>query len=176
MKAKTSEIIQALFGTILFWLVIIPFIYIWIPRWILLSPKYSESFEIGIYRYLGLIPIIVGAVLWIYCSGSFVFVGIGTPVPFTPTKKLIVTGFYRFVRNPLYLAGFIVLIGEGILFQSAGIIIYSIVIFGHFHLLVILEEAFLEKKFGDSYKQYCKSVPRWIPRIKPYKVNGSDSA
>ena len=139
------------------------------------SPELAYSFEIGIYRYLGLVPILLWAVLFIYCSGSFVFVGIGTPVPFVPTKKLIVTGFYKFVRNPLYLGGVFALIGEGILFQSAGIIIYSVFMFGNFNIMVLLEEPFLEEKFGDSYKQYCKSVPRWIPRFKPYKDNVSES-
>ena len=122
-----------------------------------------------------MIPIFVGVVLAIICSGAFVFVGIGTPVPFTKTEKLIVTGFYRFVRNPLYIAGFLVLIGEGILFQSVGIMVYGLVMLGIFHFTVLWEEAFLEEKFSESYKQYCKSVPRWVPRFTPYREDGFKS-
>ena len=175
MKTKTSDILRALFGTIIFWLLVIPVIYFLIPRHILSSPDLAYIFDAGIYRYLGLVPIALGAVLYIFCSGSFVFSGIGTPVPFTPTKKLIVTGFYRFVRNPLYIAGFFVLTGLGILFQSAGILFFGLVMFVMFHLTVLLEEAFLEGKFGESYKQYCKSVPRWIPRLKPYNANSTEA-
>jgi len=118
MKAKTSEILPALLGTLLFSFIIIPFFLIWIPRRILLSPEQIYRFDIGVFRYLGLVPIVFGVVIYVFCSGSFVFIGKGTPIPFTPTKELIVTGFYSFVRNPLYIAGVFVLAGEALLFQS----------------------------------------------------------
>jgi protein-S-isoprenylcysteine O-methyltransferase Ste14 len=101
--------------------------------------------------------------------------GKGTPIPFTPTKELIVTGFYRFVRNPLYIAGVFVLTGEALLFQSFGILIYGVVMFGIFNLHVFMEEAFLSDKFVVTYEQYRNSVPRWIPRLKPYKGTASES-
>ena len=175
MKTKISEILGAFFGTVLFWLFAVPIFLFWIPRSILSSPELAYSFEIGIYRYLGLVPIFLWAVVFIYCSVSFVFVGIGTPIPFVPTKKLIVTGFYKYMRNPLYLAAVFALTGEGILFQSAGIIMYGLVTLGIFHLIVLLEEGFLKGRFGDSYKKYCESVPRWIPRLTPYREEESDA-
>ena len=98
MKSKIAETLIASLGTLLFLLLIIPFFLIWIPHRILLSPETIYRFDIGIYRYLGLAPIILGVAIYLFCSGSFVFVGKGTPIPFTPTKELIVTGIYRFVR------------------------------------------------------------------------------
>lgn len=175
MKAKIFEILSALLGTLLFLFIIIPFFLIWIPRRILLSPEHIYRFDIGVFRYLGLFPIILGVVIYVFCSGNFVFVGKGTPIPFTPTKELIVTGFYRFVRNPLYIAGSFVLIGEAFLFQSFGIFIYFLIMFGVFHVHVLMEETHLEGEFGEAYEQYCKAVPRWIPRSKPYRENDSES-
>ena len=174
MKSKITETLLASLGTLVFLFLIIPFFYIWIPHRILLSSEHIYRFEIGIYRYLGLAPIFLGVVIYIFCSGSFIFVGKGTPIPFTPTKELIVTGLYRYVRNPLYIAGFLVLAGEAILFQSAGIFIYCLVMFGIFNVHVIMEETLLAEKFGARYKQYCESIPRWIPRVKPYRKNNSE--
>lgn len=171
MKAKTSEILPALLGTLLYWLLLLPFFLIWIPYKILLSPERIYIFDIGVFRYFGLVPIALGIIIYILCSRSFVFIGKGTPIPFTPTKKLIVTGLYRFVRNPLYIAGVFVLAGEALLFQSIEIFFYCLVMFGGFNLHVLMEEAILAEKFGVIYEQYRKSVPRWVPRFKPYRNN-----
>ena len=85
MKSKIAEILPALLGTLLFLFIIIPFFLIWIPRRILLSPEHIYRFDIGLFRYLGLIPIVCGVVIYVFCSGSFVIIGKGTPIPFTPT-------------------------------------------------------------------------------------------
>jgi len=81
----------------------------------------------------------------------------------------VVTGLYRLVRNPIYIAGSSVLAGEALLFQSKGIFIYFLIMFGIFNVHVLIEETLLAEKFGATYEQYRKSVPRWIPRITPYK-------
>ena len=175
MKSKIAETLISSLGTLLFLFLIIPFFLIWIPHRILLSPELIHRFDIGIYRYLGLAPIILGVAIYIFCSGSFIFVGKGTPIPFTPTKDLIVTGLFRFVRNPLYIAGVLVLAGEAILFQSLGILIYCLVMFGVFNVHVMMEETLLAEKFGTKYEQYCKSVPRWLPRLTSSVKKGSES-
>ena len=175
MKFKIVETLIASLGTLFFLLLIIPFFLIWIPHRILLSPEYIYRFDIGIYRYFGLAPIALGVVIYLFCSGSFVFVGKGTPIPFTPSKELIVTGLYKFVRNPLYIAGVLVLSGEAILFQSLGIFIYCLVMFGIFNVHVLMEEQLLAERFGTKYEQYCQFVPRWIPRLKLYKKKDSES-
>ena len=97
MKSKIFETLIALLGTLIFLSLIIPIFLNWIPLQIRLSSTDIYRFDIGICRYLGLAPIFLGAVVFIICSGSFVFVARGTPIPFTPTKELIVTGIYSFV-------------------------------------------------------------------------------
>lgn len=168
MKVKIFEILPAFLGTLLYLLLLLPFFLVWIPYRILSSPEHIYHFDIGVFRLFGLIFIALGVVIYVLCSGSFVFIGKGTPIPFTPTKELIVTGLFRFVRNPLYISGVLVLTGEAILFQSMGIIIYCMVMFGIFNVHVFMEEMLLADKFGAAYEQYRNSVPRWIPRLKPH--------
>ena len=175
MNAARPQFLWAILGTLIYLLLLLPFFLIWIPYRILLSPEQIYVFDIGVFRYLGLVPIALGVIIYLFCSLSFVFIGKGTPVPFTPTKELIVTGLYRFVRNPLYIAGVFVLTGEALLFQSIGIFFYCLVMFGGFNLHVLMEETQLADKFGTSYKQYRNSVPRWIPRFKPYRGNNAES-
>ena len=95
MEAKISEILPALLGTLLYLLLLLPFFLIWIPHRILLAPEQIHLFDIGVFRYLGLVPIALGVLIYGLCSPSFVFIGKGTPIPFTPTKRLIVNGLYR---------------------------------------------------------------------------------
>jgi protein-S-isoprenylcysteine O-methyltransferase Ste14 len=174
MKARKSENLLALFGTIIFLFLLLPIFLIWIPNRILSSPEYSYSFNAGGFKYFGMVPISIGFIIYIWCSNSFVTHGKGSPIPFTPTKRLVVTGLYRFVRNPLYIAGSLVLAGEALLFQSLGILIYCLVMFAIFNIHVFMEEKLLADQFGETYEQYRKSVPRWIPRLKPYRNNGID--
>jgi protein-S-isoprenylcysteine O-methyltransferase Ste14 len=174
MNAARLQFLWAILGTLIYLLLLLPFFLIWIPYRILLSPEQIYVFDIGVFRYLGLVPIALGVIIYVFCSLSFVFIGKGTPVPFTPTKELIVTGLYRFVRNPLYIAGVFVLTGEALLFQSIGIFFYCLIMFGGFNLHVLMEETQLADKFGKSYEQYRDSVPRWIPRLKPYRDSNAE--
>ena len=175
MKSKIAETLIALLGTLVFLFLILPFFLIWIPYKILSLPKHIYLFDIGAFRYFGLVPIVMGVVIYFWCSHSFVFFGKGTPIPFTPTQNLVVTELYRFVRNPIYIAGSSVLAGEALLFQSKGLFIYFLIMFGIFNVHVLIEETLLAEKFGATYEQYQKSVPRWIPRITPYKKIDSES-
>lgn len=123
------------------------------------------SFELSNFRFLGLIPITLGASLYFWCAWDFTFTGRGTPAPFDPPKEIVVRGPYQYVRNPMYVAVLCVLIGEAILFESAVILIFAAILFSWFHPWVIFyEETVLKRKFGESYQNYCRKVPRWIPR------------
>jgi protein-S-isoprenylcysteine O-methyltransferase Ste14 len=147
-----------------------------IPYKILSSPNHIYLFDLGVFRYFGVVPIVVGAIIYFWCSYNFVFFGKGTPIVSMPPKELVVKGLYKFVRNPMYIAGFLVLAGEALLFQSKGLFIYFLVMFGIINIMVLaFEEPHLEKRFGGSYKRYRKSVPRWIPRSTPYQKNDSAS-
>jgi protein-S-isoprenylcysteine O-methyltransferase Ste14 len=168
MRWMTSETLSALISTLFFMFVLLPIFYILIPYGIL-SSRYVYSFNIGLLKYLGICFIILGIIIGVLCSIGFVVQGKGSPIPFSPTKELIVTGIYRYVRNPIYIAGSLVLIGETLLFQSFGILIYFIFMFGVFYFQALMEEIHLEGEFGETYNDYRKSVPGWIPTLRPYK-------
>ena len=173
MKVIISEIFLVFVGTLIYLFLLVPFFIIWIPYEILSASGNDIELSNGVFQYVGFVFIALGIVAYIWCSGSFLFYAMGTPIPFTPTKKLVVSGLYKFVRNPLYIAGTLVLAGETLLFQSKGIFIYTLIMFGVFNVHVFMEETHLEDTFGKKYEQYRKDVPRWIPRFKSYKKNDS---
>jgi protein-S-isoprenylcysteine O-methyltransferase Ste14 len=121
--------------------------------------------ELGIPWALGLIPILLGAAIYLWCARDFVRIGRGTPSPTNPPRELIVRGLYRFVRNPMYIGVLLVMLGEAALFQSVALLVYTAAFAVFFHLFVVLyEEPTLRGKFGASYEQYLDTVSRWIPR------------
>jgi protein-S-isoprenylcysteine O-methyltransferase Ste14 len=100
----------------------------------------------------------------------FTVEGVGTPAPFAPPKHLVVGGLYRFVRNPMYLAiaaavtGQALLLGQPKLFAAAAVGAIPVMAFVRFY-----EEPTLKKKFGAEYEAYSTNVPRWLPRLTPWR-------
>lgn len=124
------------------------------------------SVKIGNLRYLGLIPMLLGTLIYFWCIWDFTFSGKGTPAPIDPPKELVVTGLYRFIRNPMYVGMLLILFGEAILFATLLILGYTVLSFFCFHLFVVAyEEPTLRGTFGAAYKKYCDAVPRWLPRF-----------
>ena len=113
------------------------------------------------------LPWTAGAVILLWSCWEFIFRGKGTPAPIDPPKVMVAQGLYRFVRNPMYLGALLVLAGQVLWFQSLRLLVYAAVLPLIFHLFVVLYgEPFLRRRFGDAYGQYCRKVPRWIPRIR----------
>ncbi|MBW8882731.1 MAG: isoprenylcysteine carboxylmethyltransferase family protein, partial [Asticcacaulis sp.] len=82
----------------------------------------------------------------------------------------IVTGLYRYVRNPMYVAVAAVIFGQALLLADPWIALYGAGFVLVCHLFVALyEEPTLTRQFGDSYATYKKAVPRWIPRLTPWR-------
>jgi protein-S-isoprenylcysteine O-methyltransferase Ste14 len=107
-------------------------------------------------------------VIWETVS-IFTDYGEGTPAPWEPPKKLVALGIYRNVRNPMMIGVWCVLAGESILFRSMELLIWFLVFYTACMVMIPLwEEKDLEKRFGESYSEYKKNVPRWIPRWKPW--------
>jgi hypothetical protein len=75
MKSKIVETLLASLGTMVFLFLILPFFLVWIPYKILISPNASYLFDIGIFRFIGLVPIVLGVVIYFWCSHNFVFFG-----------------------------------------------------------------------------------------------------
>lgn len=120
----------------------------------------------GSLRYLGLLPILVGAGIECWCAWDFAVKGRGTPAPIDPPKELVASGLYSRVRNPMYVGVMSILLGEALLFVSRFMLTYSLIVFAGFNLFVLFyEEPTLRRKFGESYERYCRTVPRWLPLL-----------
>ena len=131
---------------------------------------FSKKFELYQFKIiptaLGLILIIVGLyIVWITVS-LFTDYGKGTPAPYSPPKILVNIGIYAYIRNPMMLGVWSVLVGETILFMCSEMLIwFFIFFFGSIFVISIWEERDLENRFGETYREYKRNVPRWIPRI-----------
>ena len=138
-----------------------------LPYLLLSSDLEILPFNLGALRFLGLLPIIFGLVVGSWCTSDFISYGRGTPNPLDPPKSLVARGPYRVVRNPMYVGVGSVLLGEVLLFGSTTLLVYAVVVLLGFHLFVTLyEEPTLKRRFGSSYEDYCRAVPRWIPRAR----------
>jgi protein-S-isoprenylcysteine O-methyltransferase Ste14 len=108
----------------------------------------------------------LGAALYFWCLWLFAAVGNGTPGPWDAPRRVVATGPYRWVRNPIYLAALLVVLGEAWLFLSLPMLVYASAMAVVFHLFVVgYEEPALRRRFGESYVDYRASVPRWLPVI-----------
>lgn len=113
----------------------------------------------------GLVLAALGAILVLACVAAFAFAGEGTPAPFDPPRRFVASGPYRWVRNPMYLGAFGVLAGWGLAFRSPSVVVLAAIAWVLAHgFVVLLEEAGLERRFGESYRAYRRTTNRWIPR------------
>jgi protein-S-isoprenylcysteine O-methyltransferase Ste14 len=114
---------------------------------------------------LGFAVMAVGGVLALACGFFFATHGRGTPAPFDPPREFVAVGPYRYVRNPMYIGGLLVLGGFGLIERSPSILLLALggAVLAHL-FVVLLEELGLEWKFGDAYRTYKRSVNRWLPR------------
>lgn len=155
------------FKTLIFTLIVPATIAVWLPLLIVSSPGARGSISLDGFRYAGLVGILIGASIYVWCAWDFTFAGKGTPAPIDPPKQLVVRGLYKYVRNPMYVGVLSLILGQAIWFQSRALFGYAALVFLLFFAFVVFyEEPTLRKKFGQSYERYCKNVPRWIPRIK----------
>ncbi|UCE22275.1 MAG: isoprenylcysteine carboxylmethyltransferase family protein [Candidatus Aminicenantes bacterium] len=151
--------------TLIFTLLLPGVFLVLVPYFLLSSFGDRFAVDIGLIRFIGFIPLLFGVFMYILCAWSFAYKGKGTPAPIDPPKKLVVQGLYKYARNPMYIGVLLILIGEAIFFASLLLGLYAVLVFVCFHLFVVIyEEPALKARFGDSYRRYCDSVPRWIPR------------
>ncbi len=111
----------------------------------------------------------IGLLLVLWTAGLFKALGRGTPAPWDPPTKLVVSGPYRHVRNPMITGVLLILAGEAVFFGSWPLVGWLLVFF-LIHLLYLLrvEEPGLERRYGEDYQTYRAHVPRWIPRPRPW--------
>jgi len=106
-----------------------------------------------------------GSLLLLWCVRDFFVSGRGTLAPWDPPKHLVVTGLYRLVRNPMYLAVLLIVAGWSILYRSGWLALYAILLAIGFHLRVLWhEEPWLQRQFGAEWEAYAAKTARWVPR------------
>lgn len=124
----------------------------------------AEHFRMG-----GVALIAAGLIVLIDSFRRFAMEGVGTPAPVLPTKHLVVSGWYRHVRNPMYVAVTALILGQAMLFSDVRLLVYGAFIWLGFHLFVTqYEEPTLRHTFGKDYEVYCRAVGRWWPRAIPW--------
>jgi protein-S-isoprenylcysteine O-methyltransferase Ste14 len=164
LTAAASILVGAAFFGLWFWL---------LPEWLGLRVDMSS---VARWRWLAAIVSIMGFAVACRCVWDFGWTGRGTPAPIAPPQRLVVVGFYRYVRNPMYVgfaAGWIGLwtvFGHADPVAIAGAAAAALGV----HLFVIFyEEPTLRKKFGEDYLEYCRNVRRWWPRMRGGASRGS---
>ncbi|OKO69580.1 isoprenylcysteine carboxyl methyltransferase [Bradyrhizobium sp. NAS80.1] len=160
----------AVLGSALFF-VIAPLVLAgFVPRWVTQWEFRSAFFGVDLTRILGGILIIVGVPGLVDSFARFALEGLGTPAPIAPTQKLVVTGLYRYVRNPIYIAVVAVIFGQALLFGDWRLLWYGALLW-LFHVFVVMyEEPTLKQTFGTEYESFRTNVPRWIPRLTPWRA------
>jgi protein-S-isoprenylcysteine O-methyltransferase Ste14 len=115
------------------------------------------------FHWIGVIPVAIGTSLLLWCVRDFYVAGRGTLAPWTPPKRLVAVGLYRFSRNPMYIAVITILVGWAVMFRTMALIIYAVSVTILFHLRVVLaEEPFLARTHGTQWEEYRSRVPRWL--------------
>jgi protein-S-isoprenylcysteine O-methyltransferase Ste14 len=161
--------LSAILGSFLFLLIAPGFVAGVVPYWISYWRSVPAFVGSSAIRILGVFLIIVGAPLLLDSFARFALQGLGTPAPVFPTRHLVVTGFYRYVRNPMYVGVASVIFGQALYFLNVRVLEYGIVICVAFHLFILFyEEPTLRRTFDGEYEEFCKNVPRWIPRLTPW--------
>lgn len=123
--------------------------------------------ETGVFSFLAIPLWLIGSLVILWCFRDFTFKGRGTPLPTDPPRELVITGPYRYVRNPIYVGVALIYMGYFLWFGYWAILIYSALAFIAVHAFVVLyEEPTLKKKFGASYEKYLERVPRWVPKFR----------
>jgi protein-S-isoprenylcysteine O-methyltransferase Ste14 len=110
-----------------------------------------------------------GVLLLLECFGRFALQGRGTPAPVAPPRRLVITGPYRRVRNPMYVAVVAIILGQAALFADVRLLVYGMGVWLAFHGFVVLyEEPTLRQAFPHDYAVFTAAVPRWLPRLRPW--------
>ena len=157
LTAVASVAVGSAFFGLWFWL---------LPQWLGFRVEMAGPAH---WRWLGAPPSVLGFAVALRCVWDFGWTGRGTPAPVAPPQRLVVVGFYRYVRNPMYLGFAAGWIGLWVVFghaDPAAIAVVVAVALGVHLFVVSYEEPTLRGKFGADYEEYCRNVDRWWPRVR----------
>lgn len=150
--------------SVLFALLIPGTVTVLIP-YVLISRRLTTVFsDWSPLQYAALLPMAMGAAILVVCIRDLTVLGRGTLAHIDPPTRLVVRGLYRYVRNPMYVGGLLLLLGEALAFRSIAILAWAALWFLAINCLVLFyEEPALHRQFGEAYERYCSAVSRWRP-------------
>jgi protein-S-isoprenylcysteine O-methyltransferase Ste14 len=157
LTALASLAVGAAFFSLWFWL---------LPQWLGFSVEMAGAAR---WRRLAAVPSVLGFSVALRCVWDFGWTGHGTPAPFAPPQRLVMVGFYRYVRNPMYVGFAAGWLGLWVIFGHPNTVLIASVaaVALGVHLFVLFyEEPTLRGKFGADYEEYCRNVSRWWPRVR----------
>lgn len=137
-----------------------------IPYFILSAAHTSLTPHFGFLQLIAVLVAAVGVAMVVWVSTAFVRRGMGTPIPIQPPTRLVVTGLYRYLRNPMYAGAILIVLAGALYFSSLWLVIYAAGLWAILHtFMIVFEEPQLKRRFGVDYARYLVDVPRWIPRL-----------
>jgi protein-S-isoprenylcysteine O-methyltransferase Ste14 len=137
------------------------------------APPFFGQASLGV----GAALLAAGLLLLLDNFARFALEGLGTPAPVAPTERLVDSGAYRVVRNPIYLAVVSMILAEALLMASTWLLIYAAIVAVASHLFIVFyEEPRLRRRFGEAYDSYAERTPRWAPRIRAFRAGPPTSA
>ena len=153
---------------------------LWLARNNNISPAIGTTLSQTFLQVVGVLLLVVGLILFSASLRKFATDGEGTLAPWDPPRRLVVRGPYRYVRNPMISGVVSVLFGEALVLLSRPHFVWALIFLGvNFIYIPLLEEPGLKLRFGDSYVEYYRHVPRLIPRLRPWRPedrSGMESA
>lgn len=125
--------------------------------------------------WIAVLAVALGLTLAVSTVRLFVRVGRGTPAPWAPPERLVIAGVYRHVRNPMISGVIALLLGEALLFQSLPLLGWTVfAALANALYIPLVEEPGLERRFGEDYRRYKAKVPRWMPRLRPWREDTAE--
>ena len=161
--ALLSLVVGTAFFSLWFWL---------LPQWLGFTVEIAGASR---WRWLAAVPSVLGFAVALRCVWDFGWTGRGTPAPIAPPQRLVVVGFYRYVRNPMYVGFAAGWIGLWVIFGHADVAVIAAVAaaaLGVDLFVIFYEEPTLKGKFGAQYEEYRRNVRRWWPRLRGWNQPG----
>ncbi len=153
---------------------VLPFsVTVLVPVWLAgrygIRPSLAPSSGVALLQAAGLVILGAGLLLFASSLRRFATEGRGTLAPWDPPRRLVVQGPYRYVRNPMISGVSFVLAGEAMLLTSLPHAVWAVVcVVLNLIYIPLVEEPHLVDRFGEPYCEYCRHVPRIVPRLTPW--------